>query len=171
MVRLRKLLDQGSEVTFLPGDGAADDGSRTYVVRAAAADGTTLTATGPSPQSALLNVTRLQGGGRQVTYAPSARGGWFADLRENDGQTVATGLGRSHAEALADLREQLGQGSAAADDLEPYCSACGAAIGIFQGHGDAWKHYRGSGTAASPVELLDTDHELVVARRTAQAGR
>jgi hypothetical protein len=40
-------------------------------------------------------------------------------------------------------------------DLNPYCSACGASIGIFIGHGDARLHYTGQGTVASPVELFD----------------
>lgn len=107
MVRLRKLLDQGSEVTFLPGDGAADDGTRTYDVRVVTADGTELAAAGPSPQGALLNVTRLEGSGRRVTFAPDPVGGWFCDLRDAGGRCVQTGLGRSHAQALAHLRERL----------------------------------------------------------------
>jgi hypothetical protein len=55
------------------------------------------------------------------------------------------------------------------DDPEPYCSACGTRIGIFIGHGDAWLHYRGEGTAASPVELFDAGHAPVVAWREAGA--
>ena len=39
------------------------------------------------------------------------------------------------------------------------CSRCGALIGVFIGHGDGWHHYRGEGTAASPVELFDAGHE------------
>ena len=39
------------------------------------------------------------------------------------------------------------------------CTTCGALIGVFIGHGDGWHHYRGEGTAASPVELFDADHE------------
>jgi hypothetical protein len=49
------------------------------------------------------------------------------------------------------------------DDLEPYCYTCGATIGIFLGHGPAWLHYTGQGTAASPVELYDAGHAPVVA--------
>lgn len=51
------------------------------------------------------------------------------------------------------------------DDPEPYCAACGADIGIFIGHGQDWHHYRGSGTAESPVELYDADHEPALAWR------
>jgi hypothetical protein len=53
------------------------------------------------------------------------------------------------------------------DDPEPYCSACGASAGIFIGHGDAWLHYTGEGTVASPVELYDAGHEPVIAWREA----
>lgn len=56
------------------------------------------------------------------------------------------------------------------DDPEPYCSACGANIGIFIVHGDAWLHYAGEGTAASPVELFDAGHEPVIAWRESTAG-
>jgi hypothetical protein len=55
------------------------------------------------------------------------------------------------------------------DDFEPYCSTCGASIGIFIGHGDAWLHYTGEGTVASPVELYDAGHAPVVAWRPAGA--
>ena len=107
MVRLRKLLDSGSEVTFLPGDGTAADGSRSYDVHVVTVDGNGITACGPSPQNALLSVSRLEGDGRQVTYAQAAGGGWFADLRDEDGRCVETGIGRTHAEALAHLRERV----------------------------------------------------------------
>jgi hypothetical protein len=49
------------------------------------------------------------------------------------------------------------------DGLEPYCAECGSWCGIFHGHGDGWHHYRGRGTAASPVELYDAGHEPVPA--------
>ena len=44
------------------------------------------------------------------------------------------------------------------DGLEPYCAVCGADIGIFIGHGDAWLHYTGEGTPENPVELYDAGH-------------
>jgi hypothetical protein len=52
-------------------------------------------------------------------------------------------------------------------DEEPCCGTCGASIGIFYGRGPAWLHYRGEGTAASPVELFDVAHEPVIAWRPA----
>ncbi len=53
------------------------------------------------------------------------------------------------------------------DEAEPYCRECGAEVGVFLGHGDGWHHYRGEGTAASPVELYDAGHEVVLAWRLA----
>jgi len=53
------------------------------------------------------------------------------------------------------------------EDREPYCYTCGADIGIFRGHGPAWLHYTGTGTADSPVELYDAGHAPVVAWRPA----
>ena len=55
------------------------------------------------------------------------------------------------------------------DDEEPYCGTCGATVGIFIGHGDAWRHYRGEGTPDSPVELFDAGHAPEVAWRQAGA--
>ena len=56
------------------------------------------------------------------------------------------------------------------DDPEPYCTTCGAKAGIFIAHGDAWLHYTGEGTVASPVELYDAGHEPVIAWRPVGAG-
>ena len=49
------------------------------------------------------------------------------------------------------------------DDDEPYCYTCGSPVGIFHGHGDGWHHWRGKGTADSPVELYDAGHAPEVA--------
>lgn len=56
-------------------------------------------------------------------------------------------------------------------DEEPYCETCGASVGIFYGHGEAWLHYTGQGTADSPVELFDAGHEPVIAWRPAAVAR
>lgn len=166
MVRLRKLLDRGFEVTFLPGGDLAGDGTQTYEVMVTAIDGDERAAYGPTPQSALLNVTRIEPGGRMVTFAATPAGGWFADMREEDGRIVATGAGRSHAEALAQLRERVQADSpgAEADEPEPCCGSCGAQIGIFHGR-ESWHHFRGAGTVESPVELFDAGHEPTLAWR------
>ena len=55
------------------------------------------------------------------------------------------------------------------DDDEPYCRTCGSPVGIFCGHGDGWHHWRGEGTADSPVELFDAGHAPEVAWRPAGA--
>jgi hypothetical protein len=70
-------------------------------------------------------------------------------------------------ELVARLKDRLGEGQAA--EPEPYCRTCGAAAGIFIGHGDAWLHYTGEGTVASPVELYDAGHAPDVAWRPAGA--
>ena len=66
------------------------------------------------------------------------------------------------------LQERIDEGDDTEDDLEPYCSACGEPIGHFIGY-DGWHHWRGEGTAASPVELYDAGHAPVVAWRPAGA--
>jgi len=68
---------------------------------------------------------------------------------------------------VARLKGRLDQDPAAED--EPYCGTCGAAVGIFISHRDAWLHYTGEGTAASPVELYDAGHAPEVAWRPAGA--
>ena len=70
-------------------------------------------------------------------------------------------------ELAARLQDRLGEDQAA--EPEPYCVTCGAATGIFIGHGDAWLHYTGQGTVASPVELYDAGHAPDVAWRPAGA--
>jgi hypothetical protein len=43
------------------------------------------------------------------------------------------------------------------------CATCGQWVGIFIDHGDGWHHYRGEGTAASPVVIYDPGHEATPA--------
>jgi len=75
-------------------------------------------------------------------------------------RAVLTGSQPDHASA----EEHQG------DEDEPYCQTCGAAVAIFIGHGDAWLHYTGEGTVASPVELYDAAHAPDVAWRPAGAA-
>jgi hypothetical protein len=73
------------------------------------------------------------------------------------------------ASVLGGLLDALGpdggedQGERDGEDLEPYCYTCGASIGIFQGRGPAWRHYRGAGTPQNPAEVYDAAHTPVVA--------
>jgi hypothetical protein len=48
------------------------------------------------------------------------------------------------------------------DDAEPYCLTCGEWVHMFHGV-EGWRHFRGEGTAASPVVLYDAGHEPAVA--------
>jgi hypothetical protein len=59
---------------------------------------------------------------------------------------------------LGDLAAIIGRLDDAGDE-DYNCAVCGALIGIFIDHGQGWHHYRGEGTAASPVELFDAGHE------------
>jgi hypothetical protein len=51
----------------------------------------------------------------------------------------------------------------AGEDAEPFCSLCGADIGIFLRLGLDWQHYRGDGTTRGPIEVFDEGHVPVVA--------
>ena len=92
--------------------------------------------------------------------------GYLADLVGPLGSHT-TGIGDDPAAALVSVWPL--------DDLdddpntEPYCCTCSSPVGIFHGHGDGWHHWRGEGTAESPVELHDAGHEPEVAWRPAGA--
>jgi hypothetical protein len=57
------------------------------------------------------------------------------------------------------------------NDSEPYCTKCGATIGIFLRYGNAWRHFRGDVSAASKAEPYEADHVPVVGWRPAQTLR
>ncbi len=52
---------------------------------------------------------------------------------------------------------------------EPFCSKCGAPVGIFLAHGKEYRHYRGILSATSKPKPYKTDHAPVVAWRPAAA--
>jgi hypothetical protein len=52
------------------------------------------------------------------------------------------------------------------DALEPYCTKCGAAAGIFISRGNEWLHYAGRPETAD-VQPYATDHKPVVGWRIA----
>jgi hypothetical protein len=52
------------------------------------------------------------------------------------------------------------------DALEPYCSKCGAAAGIFISRGNEWLHYAGRPETAD-VRPYTADHEPVIGWRIA----
>jgi hypothetical protein len=71
--------------------------------------------------------------------------------------------GREWMFRLADALAMVLDEDQADHEPEPYCHTCGSPIGIFIGHGDGWHHWRGNGTADSPVELYDAGHAPEVA--------
>ena len=61
------------------------------------------------------------------------------------------------------------------DGPEPYCTACGEAVGIFLGHGAEWHHFRVASAVPSPddgpTEVYDTDHAPSIGWRCAASRR
>jgi hypothetical protein len=58
----------------------------------------------------------------------------------------------------------------AAGDPQGYCTVCGGNAGHFIGY-EGPRHFRGEGTAASPVEITDPGHEPAVAWRYPDGDR
>jgi hypothetical protein len=57
-------------------------------------------------------------------------------------------------------------GLAAAGGLEPHCTSCGGAVGIFLGHASDWQHFHGGGPGeGGRAEVYDTDHAPVIGWR------
>lgn len=54
-----------------------------------------------------------------------------------------------------------------AEDIEPFCTLCGAKVGIFLRLGLDWRHYRGDGTTAGMNELFDPGHAPIIVWRPA----
>jgi hypothetical protein len=50
-------------------------------------------------------------------------------------------------------------------EMEPYCAACSAPVGIFTADGDEWRHYRGEGPK---FERYDQGHAPVIGWRPAR---
>ena len=48
---------------------------------------------------------------------------------------------------------------------EPYCTACGASVGIFLAHGGDWKHYRWDYAPGSKPEVYEAGHAPVIGWR------
>ena len=51
---------------------------------------------------------------------------------------------------------------------EPYCTACGAAAGIFTAYGDTWRHYRWDYAPGSKPEVYAAGHDPVIGWRAAR---
>jgi len=51
---------------------------------------------------------------------------------------------------------------------EPYCTLCGAAVGIFTANGDIWRHYRWGYAPDSKPQVYDAGHEPQIGWRPAR---
>ncbi|MGH3403815.1 MAG: hypothetical protein ACRDRJ_15150 [Streptosporangiaceae bacterium] len=110
-------------------------------------------------------------GGEIDATAGALLSGRITALREYVGRALgddrhdrAEALGRVAAELerISVILAAATEGDDDEDDAEPYCTACGAWVGLF--HAVAgWRHFRGKGTSASPVVLYDAGHEPAVA--------
>jgi hypothetical protein len=89
---------------------------------------------------------------------------WIAGYAPKIFDAAIAARSRDFADELADRADAL-RTERYKDELQPYCTACGASIGHFIGHGDGWHHFRGEGTTASPNELFDAGHDIVAGWR------
>jgi hypothetical protein len=53
------------------------------------------------------------------------------------------------------------------EEPEPFCTACGAAAGIFAAYGGSWWHYRWDYAPGSKPEVYDAGHDPVIGWRPA----
>jgi len=53
-------------------------------------------------------------------------------------------------------------------DMEPFCVACDAPVGVFLAHGPEYRHYRGVFTATSRPRPYKADHKPVIGWRLAR---
>jgi hypothetical protein len=110
------------------------------------------------------------GAGEIDATAAALLSGKIIALREYVGRALgderhdrAEVLGRVAAELerISVILAAATEGDDDEDDAEPYRTACGRWVHMFQGF-EGWRHFRGEGTAASRVELYDAGHEAVV---------
>ena len=113
-------------------------------------------AAGPAPHHAGPGEARCE------AYDDDNGEGWLCTAQAGHGGPVHLAYGQDGTVAR---RWPCGQ-----DPYDPetmpqgYCTACGGNAGHFTGY-DGPRHYRGEGTVASPVELVDAGHEPVLAWR------
>ncbi len=153
---IRRLLDAGYQVTFQlwETDGSRDE----YFASVTSEFGSRWRSFGPTPGEALRACWPL---GQGEGQGGCGHCGGIGCIRLRCQVCTAYGPaveGTCNVCGYADPGD-IGQD----DDLEAYCKTCSADVGIFYGHGDGWHHYRGEGTAASPVELYGGGHEPVIA--------
>lgn len=87
--------------------------------------------------------------------------GGFSPEQLTEGLIWLSGYAPQAFDAMLDAVEPIvGDGS---DEPAPFCSQCGADIGIFLKFGLSWRHYRGA--TLGEVELSDPGHAPVIAWR------
>ncbi len=88
--------------------------------------------------------------------------GEFSPQQLAEGMIFLSGYAPEVFDAVLDAVEPcVSDGS---EEPAPFCSRCGADIGIFFKFGLDWRHYRGA--TVSEIELFDPGHAPVVAWRT-----
>lgn len=174
---IRRLIDAGYEVKFSPSPLTGPGGD--YYAEITMEYGSRWKCFGATPGEAIrsnwpLGVGPGQGGcahcgglGCEADHCPVC-----AAYTSDPGNGVCGVCGAGYPVAgeddLTGDEDEFGHED---DEPDPYCSACGADIGIFHGHGDGWHHYRGNGTAEAPIELYDAGHAPAVAWWTSGASR
>ena len=70
-------------------------------------------------------------------------------------------LGKAEDDAIDDEDSQC-------EEPEPYCTACGAAAGIFAAYGREWLHFQWDYAPGSRPEVFDAGHEAQISWRPAR---
>jgi hypothetical protein len=92
--------------------------------------------------------------------------GGFCSQQLTEGMIWLSGYAPRVFDAVLDAVEpSVGDGS---EEPAPFCSQCGADIGIFLKFGLGWRHYKG--TTLSEIELFEPGHAPVVAWRVGAAA-
>jgi hypothetical protein len=73
-------------------------------------------------------------------------------------------------DAVLDAAEPCAGNLVDPDEAEPFCTQCGATIGIFLRDGLHWQHYAGDGTTAGQQQVYDPGHPPVPSWRLAEDG-
>jgi hypothetical protein len=103
-----------------------------------------------------------------VEAAAVRRGPGDGDLARIESLVFLAGYAPGVLDVILTATEPCLDADRPADDdaMEPYCTECGAAVGIFVSHGNEWLHYAGRPETAD-VQPYASHHEPVVGWRIA----